>query len=46
MPADAINTPVDTWVAIKGTLAGTPGKDLTVAATNVTKVAQPENPYG
>ncbi len=41
----APDLPIDTWVQVKGTLIGTPGKDLKVSATAVEKVAQPDNPY-
>jgi uncharacterized repeat protein (TIGR03943 family) len=44
-PADAPELPVDTWVSVKGTLAGRPGYSLSVAATGITKVASPDNPY-
>ena len=36
---------VDTWVRVKGTLAGRPGRGLTVAASDVAEVAAPDNPY-
>lgn len=45
-PADAPQLELDTWVNVKGTLAGTPGNSLTVTATNLTQVAEPANPYG
>lgn len=41
----APDLPIDTWVQVKGKLTGTPGKDLKVAATSVSEVAQPSNPY-
>ena len=44
-PAGAAAFPVDTWVRIRGKLAGDPGYSLTVAATAITKVASPDNPY-
>ena len=37
---------VDKWVQVTGTLAGEPGKSLTVTADSVTEVAQPDQPYG
>jgi uncharacterized repeat protein (TIGR03943 family) len=42
---DAGTSPADTWVSVKGTLAGRPGYTLTVAASAIKKVATPENPY-
>ena len=45
MVENAPALPVDTWVQVKGKLAGTPGKDLKVVATAVEKVAAPDNPY-
>jgi putative membrane protein len=44
-PAGQPPTPVDTWVRIRGTLAGRPGYTLTVAATDLDKVSEPSNPY-
>jgi uncharacterized repeat protein (TIGR03943 family) len=41
----ASSFPVDTWVSVKGTLAGRPGYGLTVAAESARKVAAPANPY-
>jgi len=41
----APDLPIDTWVQVKGTLIGTPGTDLKVSASDVQKVAQPDNPY-
>jgi uncharacterized repeat protein (TIGR03943 family) len=35
----------DTWVRVRGTLAGRPGTDLKVAATQIDEVEQPANPY-
>jgi uncharacterized repeat protein (TIGR03943 family) len=45
-PADAADFAVDDWVSVKGKLVGTPGKGLKVAATNLTRVSEPANPYG
>jgi putative membrane protein len=45
-PADAPALAVDEWVSVKGTLAGRPGKGMTVTATNLTRVAEPDSPYG
>ena len=45
-PADSAAFAVDDWVSVKGKLVGTPGKGLKVAATNLTPVAEPANPYG
>ena len=45
-PADAADFAIDQWLSVKGTLLGTPGKGLTVAATNLTRVSEPANPYG
>jgi len=45
-PAGAPELPVDTWVSVKGKLAGLPGQDLTVVAADVTEVATPADPYG
>ena len=45
-PADAADFAIDQWLSVNGTLLGTPGKGLTVAATNLTRVSQPANPYG
>jgi uncharacterized repeat protein (TIGR03943 family) len=36
---------VDTWVRVKGTLAGSPGSGLTVTASDVAEVTPPDNPY-
>ena len=36
---------LDTWVQVKGTLVGTPGVDLRVAATSVKRVDEPAVPY-
>jgi uncharacterized repeat protein (TIGR03943 family) len=44
-PPAGTSFPVDTWVRVRGTLAGRPGYSLTVAATDVDKVATPDNPY-
>ena len=38
--------PVDTWVQVRGKLAGRPGYTLTVAADEAHKVSEPSNPYG
>jgi uncharacterized repeat protein (TIGR03943 family) len=35
----------DTWVRVRGTLAGRPGKDLSVVATAIDEVEKPVNPY-
>jgi uncharacterized repeat protein (TIGR03943 family) len=43
---NAPKLPNDTWVRVKGSLAGQPGAGLTVAAKSVTRVSQPANPYG
>jgi uncharacterized repeat protein (TIGR03943 family) len=45
-PAGAAGTPVDTWVSVKGILAGKPGSNLTVSATSMKEVGEPANPYG
>lgn len=45
MVQNAPDLEVDTWVQVKGKLAGTPGKDLKVAADSVDEVAAPDNPY-
>ncbi|MBE2315632.1 TIGR03943 family protein [Solirubrobacter sp. CPCC 204708] len=45
MVQNAPKLPVDTWVQIKGKLAGTPGQDLKVVASKVDEVAPPDNPY-
>ena len=45
-PAGGPSFPVDTWVQVKGKLAGRPGYALSVAATDVTEVSAPDNPYG
>ena len=45
-PVDGPELQVDDWVSVKGKLAGTPGKGVSVAATNLTRVAEPANPYG
>jgi uncharacterized repeat protein (TIGR03943 family) len=44
-PAGSPAFPVDTWVRIRGTLAGRPGYTLKVAATDAEKVGTPSNPY-
>jgi uncharacterized repeat protein (TIGR03943 family) len=44
-PAGSSAFPVDTWVSVKGKLAGRPGYSLSVAATDIQKVATPSNPY-
>ena len=46
LPADAADFALDDWVNVKGKLVGTPGKGLKVAATNLTRVSEPANPYG
>jgi uncharacterized membrane protein YcgQ (UPF0703/DUF1980 family) len=33
------------WVHVKGRLTGVPGTDLSVAATALTRIAQPAKPY-
>ena len=45
MVENAPDLAVDTWVQVKGKLAGTPGKDLKVVADSVNEVAAPDNPY-
>jgi uncharacterized repeat protein (TIGR03943 family) len=45
-PPDAPTLEPDDWVRVKGTLAGVPGEGLKVAATNLTRVGEPANPYG
>jgi uncharacterized repeat protein (TIGR03943 family) len=35
----------DTWLRVRGTLAGTPGRDLTVVASQLDEVSAPSNPY-
>ena len=45
-PADAADFELDDWVSVKGKIEGTPGNGLKVAATNLTRVAEPSNPYG
>jgi uncharacterized repeat protein (TIGR03943 family) len=37
---------VDTWVSVQGTLEGTPGQGMTVAATAITEIAEPADAYG
>jgi uncharacterized repeat protein (TIGR03943 family) len=44
-PAGAASLANDTWVRVRGKLAGRPGTDLTVAATALDEVEQPANPY-
>jgi uncharacterized repeat protein (TIGR03943 family) len=44
-PAGSPTFPVDTWVRVRGKLAGRPGYTLTIAATDVDKVGTPSNPY-
>jgi uncharacterized repeat protein (TIGR03943 family) len=44
-PAGAPGFGDDTWVRVRGKLAGRPGTDLTVAATAIDEVDQPANPY-
>jgi uncharacterized repeat protein (TIGR03943 family) len=45
-PVDAPGLELDDWVSVKGKLEGVPGEGLKVAATNLTRVAEPANPYG
>jgi uncharacterized repeat protein (TIGR03943 family) len=35
----------DTWVRVRGTLTGTPGRTFSVAATSIAEVEKPINPY-
>jgi uncharacterized repeat protein (TIGR03943 family) len=42
---NAPDVELDTWVQVKGTLVGTSGVDLRVAATSVKTVAEPATPY-
>ncbi len=44
-PAGAPKLADDTWVRVRGTLTGTPGRDLSVVATAIDEVEQPVNPY-
>jgi uncharacterized repeat protein (TIGR03943 family) len=44
-PVDAPALELDDWVSVKGKLAGIPGEGLKVAATHLTRVAEPANPY-
>lgn len=45
LPAGSAGFPTDTWVSVKGELAGRPGYTLSVAASTIKKVASPDNPY-
>ena len=44
-PADAPEFTDDTWLHVRGTLAGRPGAGLTVSAASVDEIAAPANPY-
>ena len=45
-PGDASALALDSWVSVQGKLEGTPGSGLTVAATAIDEVAEPEEAYG
>jgi uncharacterized repeat protein (TIGR03943 family) len=44
-PAGAPKLSDDSWVRVRGTLTGRPGRDLRVVATAIDEVEQPVNPY-
>ena len=44
-PAGTPPLALDTWVRVQGKLTGRPGSTLGVAATSISEVDQPANPY-